>query len=312
MELPKKVFINEVVLRDGLQLEKKIVSLNEKKSLFDQLTKANITMIEFGSFVHPKLVPQMANSGDLYSDLSKEKQNANLVALVPNLKGTEKAHDYGVERVNFVFSASNTHNLQNVHKSTEDSLKELARIQDFCSKQDITLYVTIATAFGCPFEGEVSPNRVKSLVEEVSSLNVEMITLADTTGMANPYQVYNLMKEVRSLYSNQQFGLHFHNTRGMGLSNILAGIQAGINSYDTALGGLGGCPFAPGATGNVCTEDVVHMLHSMGIDTGIRLEELLVASALLNKIVEHDTPSYILKAGTFDRKYPIPDSVSAQ
>ncbi|MEI4768739.1 hydroxymethylglutaryl-CoA lyase [Psychrobacillus sp. FJAT-51614] len=309
MNFPKRIQINEVVLRDGLQLEKKIVSVKEKKMLFDQLVKARLETIEFGSFVHPRLVPQMANSGELYSLISDEYKLLTMIALIPNLKGAVNAYSHGVKQVNFVFSASDTHNLQNVHKRTEESLKELETIQAFCTQKNIELNVSIATTFGCPFEGEVPTERIKSVLTKVISMHVKTITLADTTGMANPQQVYDLLVSLRSDFPEQKFNLHFHNTRGMGLSNILAGMQAGVDSYDTSLGGLGGCPFAPGATGNVCTEDVVHMLHSMGIETGLSLDELITASETLTKIVEHETPSYIRKAGPYNRKYPIPTTI---
>lgn len=308
MDLPSQVEINEVVLRDGLQLETKIVSTEEKKLIFDHLAEAGVKSLEFGSFVHPKLVPQMANSGELYSAISAKSEEVALIALIPNLKGAERAKAFGVKRVNFVFSASDTHNRQNVKKSTEESLEDLKAIHDFCSKQHILLTVAIATSFGCPFEGEVPVERVQYAAGKVAALGVETITLADTTGMANPKQVYDLVTVMKEKFPTQKFALHFHNTRGMGLSNILAGLQAGVTSFDASLGGIGGCPFAPGATGNVCTEDVVHMLHSMGIETGLSLEKLLKASAELKKIVEHETPSYILKAGPYNRKYPVPSS----
>jgi hydroxymethylglutaryl-CoA lyase len=306
MQFPERVQINEVVLRDGLQLEAKIVPLEEKKDLYDLLVQANVKTIEFGSFVHPKLVPQMANSGDLFAAVSGNPESPALIALIPNLKGAENAHSHGVGQVNFVFSASDTHNQQNVRKNTEESLVDLAAILEFCNAHDTILNVSIATTFGCPFEGEVPVERIQTLVRRLVELKIDTITLADTTGMANPKQVYDLLSLLRSEFPSQKFNLHFHNTRGMGLSNILASLQAGIDSFDTSLGGLGGCPFAPGATGNVCTEDVVHMLHNMGIETGLSLEGLLKASAALEKIVEHQTPSYLLKAGPSDRKYPVP------
>lgn len=306
MNFPKSVQINEVVLRDGLQLEKKIVSVDEKKLLFDQLIQAGVSTIEFGSFVHPRLVPQMANSGELYSLVTNQDKGLSLIALIPNLKGAEIAHLNDVKEVNFVFSASDTHNLQNVHKTTAESLKELKEIQEFCLKKNILLSVSIATTFGCPFEGEVPVERIKSVLAEVMAIEVNKISLADTTGMANPKQVYELLVSLQNDFPKQKFNLHFHNTRGMGLSNILAAMEAGVDSFDASLGGLGGCPFAPGATGNVCTEDVVHMLHSMGIETGLSLDDLLEASKTLTKIVEHETPSYIRSAGPYNRKYPVP------
>ena len=306
MNFPKRVKINEVVLRDGLQLEKKVISVEDKKIIFDQLMKAQVKTVEFGSFVHPRLVPQMANSGVLFSEIYSEPEKPTLIALIPNQKGAENANTLGVKHVNFVFSASDTHNLQNVRKSTGESLTELQAIQKYCQQHSMTLNVSVATTFGCPFEGEVPVDRILDVVRKVNAMDIETITLADTTGMANPQQVYELLVSIQKDFPKQKFNLHFHNTRGMGLANIMAGMQAGIDSFDTSLGGLGGCPFAPGATGNVCTEDVVHMLHGKGIETGLSLEDLIIASNTLSEIVEHETPSYVTKAGPFNRKYPIP------
>ncbi|WP_142826905.1 hydroxymethylglutaryl-CoA lyase [Planococcus soli] len=306
MNLPKSIKINEVVLRDGLQLEDKVLTIDEKKTLFDLLVKANIGTLEFGSFVHPKLVPQMANSGELFELISPTSGELKLIALIPNLKGAKNAQEKGVKKVNFVFSASDTHNQQNVQKTTEESLVELKEIVDYCEEHAMVLSVSIATTFGCPFEGEVKKERIHWILEQLAPLHIEIITLADTTGMANPQQVYDLISELKNKFPEQSFNLHFHNTRGMGLANMLGAIEAGITSFDASLGGLGGCPFAPGATGNICTEDVVHMLHSMGIDTGLSLERLIEASQKLQQLVEHATPGYVLKAGPYDRKYPVP------
>lgn len=303
---PIKVKLNEVVLRDGLQLEEKILSIEEKQQLYTALRKAGISSYEFGAFVHPKRVPQMANSGEFFSAIEVDAEEVSLIALIPNLKGAERAKAFGVTEVNYVFSISNTHNLQNVQQSTEKSLEDLKAIKWYCGQNGLELNVSCATTFGCPFEGEIPVGRVLELIEEIVLLDIKTITLADTTGIANPKQVYDLMKQVLAQFPEQTFNLHFHNTRGMGLANILAGIEAGVRNFDTALGGIGGCPFAPGATGNVCTEDTVHMLHAMGIETGIELERLVDTSTLLSELVGHASPSYLVKAGPSTRKYPIP------
>lgn len=306
MDLPRSVHINDVLLRDGLQLENKRLSVEEKEELVNLLIKANVKKIEFGSFVHPKFVPQMANSGELFERI-KDK-GIQFVALIPNLKGAENAAKVGVPELNFVFSASNTHNLHNVRQTTEESLESFKVIKAFCDEHQIKLDVSIATAFGCPFEGEVPVERVHRIIEDVLSEGVHMMTLADTTGMANPKQVYDMIQSLKDKVSLERLNLHFHNTRGMGLANVLAGIQAGAIHFDAALGGVGGCPFAPGATGNVSTEDVVHMLHCMGVDTGIDLDLLLEASVRLRDILGHELSSSVLKAGKYDRKYPVPES----
>lgn len=307
MNWPKFVTVNDVVLRDGLQLEENLLTVEEKLVLSNQLLDANVKTIEFGSFVHPKLVPQMANSKVLFQYL-KRKQDTTFIALIPNLKGAEIAADICVKQVNYVFSVSNTHNRQNVRQTTDESLQALTEIKTYCDQKEIKVDISLATTFGCPFEGKVPAQRVHSIVEQLVKLDVHTITLADTTGMANPKQVYELVHSLVEKFPEQSFNLHFHNTRGMGLSNILAGIQAGVTSFDATLGGLGGCPFAPGATGNICTEDVVHMLHCMDIDTGIDLDKLIEASSYLKTLVGHELSSSVLKAGKSDRKYEVPVS----
>jgi hydroxymethylglutaryl-CoA lyase len=309
MNLADTVTIYEVGLRDGLQLESKILTVDEKIEIFSMLQKANVSEIEFGSFVHPKLVPQMANTASFYSHLMRYDE-MQLVALVPNLKGLELAKQIGVKSVNYVFSASDTHNEQNVRQTTEQSLENLKYLTQFASDNDIILNVTVATSFGCPFEGTVPPQRIMNLIEKLLLHNINRITLADTTGMANPKQVYNLTKKVVNEWHNVKFGCHFHNTRGMGLTNILAGLEAGITIFDASLGGIGGCPFAPGATGNVCTEDVVHMLEEMGIDTSINLDDLIAASHRLKELLEHELPGQVAKAGKSSRLYPVPNKIS--
>jgi hydroxymethylglutaryl-CoA lyase len=305
MKLPKSITINEVGLRDGLQLEEKILSTKEKLMLIEHLERANVSVIEFGSFVHPKAVPQMANSRDLFLNI-RSIDHLNLVALVPNQKGAEIAAEIGVREINYVFSISNSHNQQNVRKTTEESLEDFKQIKAFCEKNNIQLDVTLATSFGCPFEGGITEQRVLSITEPLVEGGIHTLTYADTTGMANPAQVFNLASEVKKRYPLQNFGLHFHNTRGMGLSNILAGMQAGIYRFDTALGGIGGCPFAPGATGNVSTEDVVHMMEEMNITTNINVDKLIEASQLLQKLLGHELPGQVMKSGKSSRRYPVP------
>lgn len=309
MNLADTVTIYEVGLRDGLQLESKILTVDEKIEIFSMLQKANVSEIEFGSFVHPKLVPQMANTASFYSHLMRYDK-MQLVALVPNLKGLELAKQIEVKSVNYVFSASDTHNEQNVRQTTEQSLENFKYLSQFASDNDIILNVTVATSFGCPFEGTVPPQRIMNLIEKLLLHNIKRITLADTTGMANPKQVYNLTKKVVNEWHNVEFGCHFHNTRGMGLTNILAGLEAGITIFDASLGGIGGCPFAPGATGNVCTEDVVHMLEEMGVDTSINLDDLIAASHRLKELLEHELPGQVAKAGKSSRLFPVPNKIS--
>lgn len=305
MKLVEDVKIYEVGLRDGLQLEEKILTVAEKRVIFSLLREANVAEVEFGSFVHPRLVPQMANTAEFYSHI-KQYDDMELVALIPNLKGLEIAEENRVKSVNYVISASDTHNQQNVRQTTEESLNNFKVLSQYASEHNITLNVTVGTSFGCPFEGTVSEKRIMNILDSILLHNIKRITLADTTGMANPKQVYNLTKAVVDEWRNFEFGCHFHNTRGMGLSNIIAGLEAGIKIYDASLGGIGGCPFAPGATGNVCTEDVVHMLEEMGVKTSIDLDKLIDASNKLKETLGHDLPGQVAKAGKSSRSYPVP------
>jgi hydroxymethylglutaryl-CoA lyase len=308
MNKDSNVKIYEVGLRDGLQLESKILTVDEKMELFLILQKANVDDFEFGSFVQPKQVPQMANAAEFYGHLQNYKNQVNLTALVPNLKGLEMAKEVGVTSVNYVFSASDTHNQQNVRKTTKESIESLEYLSQFASDHNIKLNVTIATSFGCPFEGKIPQERIMNILENLLSYNLNKITLADTTGMANPKQVYQLTKEVVTEWKNINLGCHFHNTRGMGLANILASLESGITTFDASLGGIGGCPFAPGATGNVCTEDVVHMLEEMGVNTSINLDRLIEASHKLAELLGHELPGQVAKAGKSSKLYPIPKS----
>ena len=310
MKLADQVTLYEVGLRDGLQLEPKILTVDEKLELFYLLQMANVSEIEFGSFVHPRLVPQMANTAEFYHEI-KEFPETELVALIPNLKGLELAKQNGVNSVNYVFSASNTHNQQNVRQTAEQSLESFRNLSQYASDNEIALNVTIATSFGCPFEGSVPPQRIMNIIEQLLLHNIKRITLADTTGMANPKQVYQLTKQAVNEFKNVEFGCHFHNTRGMGLANIVAGLEAGITIFDASLGGIGGCPFAPGATGNVCTEDVVHMLEEMGVHTSINLDQLIDASHRLKELLGHELSGQVAKAGKSSRLYPVPNKVTS-
>lgn len=300
------MYVNDVMLRDGLQLEETILTVEQKEVLAKGLIDAHIRTIEFGSFVHPQLVPQMANSGALFKQLYPDEK-VDFISLVPNLKGVEMAYEHGVKIVNYVFSASNTHNMQNVRQTTEHSLDELTCIQSFCVHNKIELRVSIATTFGCPFEGQVSQERIIEIIEQLQSNQIEYITLADTTGVANPKQVYDLLGNIRKRFPSITFNMHFHNTRGLGLANVLASLSAGVIRFDAALGGLGGCPFAPGATGNISTEDLIHMLHEMGVETGIDLDLLLETSKHLRNYLGHNLDSSVFWAGKATRKYNVED-----
>ncbi|MFZ5944848.1 MAG: hydroxymethylglutaryl-CoA lyase [Bacillota bacterium] len=301
MNIPKKAAVIDVCCRDGFQLEKEFIPTEEKISIVKGLARLGFKKIEATSFVSPKAVPQMQDSQEVIEAV-KGSGGVIFSALVPNLKGAERALIAGAGELNIVFSASETHNMKNLHMSVMDSLNNAKEIIALAGTTPVN--VTVATSFGCPFEGRVVESKVISLAEKVLSLGAAGITFADTTGMANPIQVYRMMKEFVKKHSDLPVTLHFHNTRNMGLANIVAGLQAGVASFDASLGGLGGCPFAPGATGNVPTEDVVHMLHEMGVETGIDLDGLIALGKYLEKLIGRSLPGQILKAGKTMDLYP--------
>lgn len=301
----KKIHIQEVVTRDGFQIEENFIPTEEKISLLNRLSRVGFSRIEVSSFVSPKAVPMLRDASEVVAGIEKHP-GTTYVCLVPNARGAETALSTDIEEINFVMSASETHNLANVRKTRQESLQELADISSLIKSSPIKLNGSIATSFGCPYEGEVSEETLFSVIESYLERGVMSVTLADTTGMANPTQVEALLTKVKRKWPELELTLHFHNTRGMGFPNVLAGIRAGVDRYDSALGGLGGCPFAAGATGNICTEDLVHMLHAMGFKTDVDLDELLKIAKDLPDIVGHDVPGQVTKAGKISDLHPVP------
>jgi len=303
-----KLIVQEVAPRDGLQIEPTWVETADKIALIDQLSTAGFTRIEAGSFVSPKAIPALRDGEAVFSQIQRP-EGVSFVALVPNERGAERALDARADELNLVMSASQTHNRANMRMSCEASLAAFGDIARLARHFAATLNATVATAFGCPFEGKIDEDRVVSLVDSFREMGIHGITLADTTGMANPRQVARLVKRVLRRVPAEALTLHFHNTRGLGLANVLAAYEAGARRFDAALGGLGGCPFAPGASGNVCTEDLVNMCHEMGIPTGIDLETLIALSRTLPALLGHDVPGQLVKAGRNCDVHPVPDHV---
>lgn len=293
---PKCVKICEVVGRDGFQNEKDFIRTEDKIRIIDSLAETGLWKIEATSFVHPKAVPQLRDAEEVMTAI-KRKAGVIYTCLVPNIKGAERALGCSVDELNVVISASGTHNLKNVGMPVEKSLENMREIVSLARQERVPVNGSVGTAFGCPFEGVISRGRTLEMVDRYLDMGVNSITLADTTGMANPGQVYELLTDFKTRWPKVPVALHFHNTRGMGLANVLAGMQAGVDIYDASLGGLGGCPFAPGATGNICTEDMVHMLYEMGINTGIDLDMLIDVSRGLEAIVGRTLPGQVIKAG---------------
>ena len=314
--MKQRICINDVAVRDGFQIEKNIISTETKIALIDSLSATGIAKIEVTSFVHPKLVPNMADAVEVLTNI-KRSADVTYSVLVPNLKGMERAiatHNlHGrIDEVNVVMSASETHNRANVNRTGDESFADFAIMVSLAKQAGIRINGTVSTAFGCPFEGHVPEQRVLAFAQRYVDLGFDGVTLADTTGMANPAQVERLSSDALSLLSATAFTLHFHNTRGMGLANVVAGIRAGIVSYDASLAGLGGCPFAPGATGNICTEDMVNMLEDMNFDTGVDLDKLLAVAVKMPLIVGHEVTGQVMRAGKTMHLHPVPAKLYTQ
>jgi hydroxymethylglutaryl-CoA lyase len=303
----RSLIIQEVGPRDGLQIEPKWVETSAKIALVDALTAAGIARIEVTSFVSPKAVPSLRDAADVFAGIARQAGTI-YSALVPNLRGAERAIAASADELNFVMSASETHNQANVGMTTAESLAVLSGIVNAADAAAIPVNATVATAFGCPFEGEQPSAKILGIVRRYLECGVAGITLADTTGMANPVQVQALVADVLTFVDASSLTLHFHNTRGLGLINVDAARRAGAVRFDCSLGGLGGCPFAPGASGNVCTEDLVNLLHETGIDTGIDLQALIDLSRTLPDLVGHQTAGQLAKAGLAADRHPAPAS----
>ncbi|MDR5800250.1 hydroxymethylglutaryl-CoA lyase [Caballeronia sp. LZ001] len=270
------VQIREVGLRDGLQMVRTILGAAQKLEWCARMVDAGVTDIEVTSFVPPKIVPQFADAVEVATG-ALAIDGLHAAALVPNLKGAQRAFDVGLNKVHYVLSASNEHNLKNVRRSTAESVEDFVRIaaaRDELGRR-VVLGAGVATAFGCTIAGEVDEGIVLGLVETLIEAGAQEITIADTVGYANPAQVYALMRRVMELAGPLPVACHFHDTRGLGLANVMAALDAGVRAFDSSLGGLGGCPFAPNATGNINTEDTVFMLEAQGMTTGIDIDKLL-------------------------------------
>ncbi|MDE1198029.1 MAG: hydroxymethylglutaryl-CoA lyase [Pseudomonas sp.] len=309
-DFSERLIVQEVSPRDGLQIEPTWVETADKIALIDQLSLAGFSRIEAGSFVSPKAIPALRDGDEVFRGIQRHP-GVIYVALIPNLKGAQRAIDAGADELNLVMSASQTHNLANMRMRCEQSLTAFADVVSFAAGSAVSLNGSIATTFGCPFEGKIDEDRVLQIVDAYLELGMKGISLADTTGMANPRQVHRLVQRVLTRIPASALTLHFHNTRGLGLSNVLAAYEAGARRFDASLGGLGGCPFAPGASGNICTEDLVNMCEEMGIDTGIDLPHLLTMSRRLPALLGHEMPGQVAKAGRNCDLHPAPENLPA-
>ena len=303
------VTISEVGPRDGLQSVDRVMPTEAKKAWIKAEADAGVSEIEVGSFVPPSLLPQMADTAEIVA-FAKTIQGLDVVALIPNRRGAENAIKAGVDKMSIPFSMSETHSVKNVRKDHPAMLAEIRAIADLVAEQPAEqrphFEVGLSTAFGCTIEGPVAEDQIVRLAEAAMEAGVAECGLSDTTGYANPAQVTRLVRKVKAAIGADNLNtLHLHNTRGLGLANVMAGLEEGITTFDASLGGLGGCPFAPGASGNIVTEDLVFMLEAMGIHTGIDLEKLLkvrdiVAEALPGEPIYGFTPDAGLPLG-FER-----------
>jgi hydroxymethylglutaryl-CoA lyase len=298
-ELPSRISLREVGPRDGLQNEDPVPT-DAKVALIDLLSSTGVERIEAVSFVRPSAIPQMADASEVWERISRDS-SVRYSALVPNLRGAVRALDAGFTELEAVVSASQTHNLKNVNRTTGESLEEIAYLTELAHSRGATVQVIVSTAWGCPYEGDVPEQRVVSVASRAVASGADSVSFGDTTGMATPMRVRSLVDAFRSAMPDIALNLHFHNTRGTGLANVLAALELGVSDFDASVGGLGGCPYAPGATGNIATEELVHMAEDMGVSTGISLDALLDASAEAERIVGHTLPSQVLRAGPRSR-----------
>ena len=284
MRLPAHVAICEVGPRDGLQNERVNLSTAGKIRLIEALAEAGVRRMEVTSFVSPKWIPNLADAEEVMAGV-RRRPGVTYAALVPNLKGLERALAAHADEVVIFLSASELHNRKNINKSITEALESYREVTARAKEAGLRLKGALSTCFGCPYEGDVDPARVIWIASELLEMGVKDIGISDTTGMANPRQVYDLVTRVAERIPLERLSLHFHDTRGAGLANVLAGLQVGVTVFDGSVGGLGGCPYAAGATGTVATEDLVHMLHEIGIETGIDLPKLLECARLAQELV---------------------------
>ncbi len=301
-DLPGRISVREVGPRDGLQNEEPVPT-QAKIELIDRLSRTGVRRIEAVSFVRPEAIPQMADADEVWHGI-KRADSVRYSALVPNLRGASRALDSGVTEIEAVVSASDTHNRKNVNRGTQESLDDIAAIIELAHDRGATCQVIVSTAWGCPYEGEVPEQRVVAVAGRALADGADCVSFGDTTGMATPGRVRTLIGEFRMAHPDAALNLHFHNTRGTGLANVLAALELGVADFDASVGGLGGCPYAPGATGNIATEELVHMVEDMGVDTGIDLDAMIEAAADAERIIGRQLPSQVLRAGPRSRTIP--------
>ena len=303
-----RIYFNDVVTRDGFQIEPNFIPTEDKVRLIDGLSECGFAKIEVTSFTSPKAIPMLRDAEEVMGKITRVP-GVEYTVLVPNLRGAERALESRADEFNLVMSTSETHNLANLRMPREKSFAGLAEVIRYVDGK-APINVSLSTCFGCPMEGDVPQDVVEEYAKRFVDLGVRGLTICDTTGMANPQQVSVMAESLQKQFPHTQITMHFHNTRGMGLANVLAAVQAGIVRFDGSLGGLGGCPYAPGASGNISSEDAIHMLDAMGYDTGINIPRLLSWARELPNIVGHAVPGQVAKAGRTCDLHPAPEFIN--
>lgn len=306
--LPEKVRVVEVGPRDGLQNEEKKIETAGKIELIEKLADAGLGHIEISSFVSPKWIPQLADASDVAAGLTSLKGKVVTSALVPNEKGYERFKEAGLDQAALFMSASESHSRKNINKSIEEAFAALEPVAGLASGDGYSVRCYVSVVFECPYEGPVKPEEVVKIVSRLVDMGVDEISLGDTIGAATPNHVEELLDLVRMVVPLDKIALHFHDTRGTALANVLAGLLKGVTIFDASLGGMGGCPYAPGAAGNLATEDLVYMLHGLGVDTGIDLDRLVDAGAYAQELLGKELPGRYLRAALARRKKGCPSA----
>jgi hydroxymethylglutaryl-CoA lyase len=310
MRLPSAVTVREVGTRDGFQMERGFIPTDDKVGVVDELTAAGIRRIEVTSFVSPKAVPQLADADEVFARAAR-RPGISYEVLVANARGARRAVAAGAERLLVVIAASDVFNRANVNMTMRQSLEQTAEIAEVAAAAGVAMIGALAAATACPYTGVVPEERVLWLADRFVELGVSELYVADSIGMGYPRQVQRLTSAILDRFPTLPLIVHLHNTRGMALANVMAAMEAGATTFDASIGGLGGCPFAPGASGNICTEDLVHMLHGLDIETGIDLDALLTTSARVETLVGHRLEGAVVHAGKSFQPFPIPPQLLA-
>jgi hydroxymethylglutaryl-CoA lyase len=295
-ELPERVEINEVGPRDGFQAESEFIPTERKVEIVDALSRTGVAAIQVTSVVHPKAVPQLADAEEVMARIERVP-GLRYTVLVPNLRGAERAVPMNADGWELMLSVTDSHSRSNANRSTDEALKGMEPVVALARENGVEVTGSMATALGCPFEGRVPFERILYVAEAYRAMGVRHLGVADTVGVADPRLVFETMSGLSERMPEMGLGLHLHNTRGMALANVLAALQAGVTEFDSSVGGLGGCPFAPGATGNISTEDLVHMLDLMGVACGVDLDSMLVVARDVREVVGHPLESAVARAG---------------